>query len=72
MAQCEFVNECRFFRKYGHKNSPAWQGLFTTYCHGELTSLCERWKQLRSGKACPGEDIMPCGEAVPRAFTTLL
>ena len=72
MAHCEYLNRCEFFRKYGHKSSLAWQGLFTTYCRGELVTYCERWKAYRQGQAVPDEEIMPCGEVVPHAFTLLL
>lgn len=71
MGKCEFLERCGFFRKYGEKRSPAWQGLFTTYCCGGLVSFCERWKAYRRD-GIPGDDIMPCGDPVPQSFTLLL
>jgi len=71
VARCEFLDRCGFYLKYGEKRSPAWQGLFTTYCCGDLVSFCERYKAYRrEGRL--GDDIMPCGDPVPPAFTLLL
>lgn len=72
MAKCEFLDRCGFYRKYGDKRSPAWQGLFTTYCRGELVNFCESWKAYRRSGSGLGEDIMPCGDPVPQPFTLLL
>ena len=72
MAKCEFLERCGFYLKFGEKHSPAWQGLFKTYCRGDLVSFCERWKAYRQNGHISGDDIMPCGEPVPQPFTLLL
>ncbi len=72
MVRCEFIDDCGFFRNYGSKRSPAWQGLFSTYCCGELVSYCERWKAYRRDQRNLDDNIMPCGEPVPEPFTLLL
>jgi hypothetical protein len=72
MARCEFLQQCGFYHKYGHKQGPAWQGLFAAYCGGDLVSICERWKSYRQAGAGLHDDIMPCGEPVPRPFTQIL
>ncbi len=72
MAKCEFLDRCGFYRKYSEKRSPAWRGLFTTYCCGDLVNFCERWKAYRRAGYIFGDDIMPSGDPVPQPFTLLV
>lgn len=71
MTCCEYIDRCRFFRKYRNRSSAAWRGLFATYCRGDLTGFCEHWRRFRQDGPPLEADRMPCGEAVPPAFSAL-
>ncbi len=71
MTPCEFLIDCGFYRKFGHKTSRTWELIFSSYCRGELILHCRRWKAYRRREEVSGDDIMPCGGEVPEPFTHL-
>lgn len=72
MEQCEFLGQCGFYQRFATKNSPAWRGLFDSYCCGGLVHHCERNKLYRSETVKFSDDMMPNGKNVPAPFKMLM
>ncbi len=65
---CDCIEQCGFFRKFGERRSNVWRGLVSFYCQGKGFHLCERRKRNNDRL---GDDVMPTGQEVSRAFLTL-
>ncbi|HEY0591379.1 MAG TPA: hypothetical protein VGF40_06405 [Thermoanaerobaculia bacterium] len=65
MADCELIEQCGFFRKYGATLSLACKGFIALYCRGPAMDDCFRKAYRMAHGEPPDDDVMPNGELVP-------
>lgn len=68
---CEFIDQCKFHKKFGSRQSNVWQAVMNMYCRGHSKHLCEVYiKFEKTGTFLP-ENIMPTGRPVSLVFQQL-
>lgn len=65
MPQCDLIQTCGFFGKYGATLNLACKTFVNLYCRGPAMDDCERRKYRIANGAPPDDDMMPNGEPVP-------
>jgi hypothetical protein len=68
---CEYLSRCRFFRRFGERQSNVWKGIVGFYCTGNGIRSCEGRKILKGGGDFMGEQLLPTGTAISKAFFEL-
>lgn len=62
MAQeCELLNTCGFFQKYGATQSLACKGFIKQYCKGPKMNECQRKVYRKKNGRAPSDDMLPSG-----------
>ena len=65
MAQeCNLLEECGFFKKYGSSKELACKGFVQKYCQGADMDKCERKKYREQHGKPPSDDMMPSGRMI--------
>jgi len=64
MADCELLDKCGFFRKYGASHAPACQGLAAQYCRGPKKDQCKRKEYRKKHGAPPPDNMLPGGAMI--------
>ena len=66
--ECELLETCGFFKKYGLTKDLACRGFIRMYCRGPRMGECLR-KQFRLEHGTPPpDDMMPSGRAIVANF----
>jgi len=70
-TECEFLDSCGFFNKFGNRKSNIWKGLVGYYCLDKGKWLCERRGLFQARGVFPDDEVMPTGEGIPKVFLIL-
>jgi len=62
MRECELLNLCGFFKKYGVTEELACKGFIRSYCKGDKMDACKRKEHRRRHGAPPPDDMLPSGQ----------
>jgi len=62
--ECELLEKCGFFKKYGESNELACKGFVLTYCKGDKMDRCKRKEYREKHGVPPDDDMMPNGAAM--------
>ena len=65
MPECELIEQCGFFAKYGSTLSLACKAFVALYCRGPAMDDCARKAFRLANGEPPDDDMMPNGETVP-------
>jgi hypothetical protein len=65
MAQnCELLEKCGFFKKYGTSMELACKGFIQQYCQGTKQNECKRREYRQQHGAPPCDDMLPSGKTL--------
>ena len=65
MAQeCEKLETCGFFIKYGEVKDLVCRGFVNQYCKGDKMDQCKRKEYSRILREAPSDDMMPTGHNI--------
>jgi len=70
-CQCEFLESCEFYSKFGARQSNVWQAIFKLYCVGQSRHLCEVYVKRQETGSILAADIMPTGRPVSFVYKQL-
>ena len=62
--ECELLERCSFFKKYGDTKDLACKGFIKQYCKGEKMTQCKRKEYSYKHGQSPSEDMMPTGHEI--------
>lgn len=68
MKECELLQTCGFFRKYGESLEMACRGFIKSYCRGDLMDECKRKEYRRQHGVPPEDNMLPTGQMMPERF----
>ncbi len=59
---CELLEKCGFFKKYGEVQSIACARMIKDYCTGSKMNECKRKEYRKQHGTPPADDMMPSGK----------
>lgn len=62
MDQCPKLEDCPFFKKYGHDLPDTCKAIISLYCSGKKMGNCARLGFKQKNGYPPPEDMMPNGD----------
>jgi len=68
---CEFIEECRFYKEFGARQSNVWRAIFNMYCNGQSRSLCDVYIKKQETGRFAASNIMPNGCPVSIVYQQL-
>ena len=60
--ECEYLETCGFFKKYGSTKDLACRGFIAMYCKGDKMNECKRLEYRKKNGVPPSDDMMPTGQ----------
>ena len=61
MAECELLQKCGFFKKFGMSHDVACKGLVSQYCRGSKQNQCKRKEYRKAHGSPPPDEMLPGG-----------
>ena len=61
MSDCELLQACVFFKKFGKSHEAACKGLVKQYCQGPKQNQCKRKEYRKTHGTPPPENMLPGG-----------
>ena len=68
---CDFLARCSFYCRFRERRSNVWKGMVGFYCKGDGYGVCEGRKKFLKEETFPGDQFLPTGNPISKAFFDL-